>query len=96
MIIRCQRCRKFRNARVWPFTCACGELLDERDAVDASGQLPSSRAGRAARASRQPLIRATKLCIRCEAFPCLGANDCRHEKAMRGGENCPRGVWLWV
>lgn len=95
MIIRCHGCRRFRNARVWPFVCPCGEELDELAAVDASRQLPSSRAGRVARASREPLYRATKLCIRCEAFPCLGTNDCKHEKAMRGGADCPRDVWLW-
>ena len=42
------------------------------------------------------LLISMRRCIRCEAFPCLGKDDCKHEKAMRRGVECPRGVWLWV
>jgi hypothetical protein len=46
-------------------------------------------------ARHKMLVRATKLCVCCEAFPCLGANDCRHEKALRAGKDCPQAKWFW-
>jgi hypothetical protein len=42
------------------------------------------------------LVKVTKICVRCDAFPCLGETDCKHEKALRQWKECPQGKWFYA
>jgi hypothetical protein len=45
MIIRCPSCHRFRNCHDWPYQCSCGCEIPRSEAVDASDELRSTRAG---------------------------------------------------
>lgn len=42
------------------------------------------------------LVDVTKRCIHCEAFPCLGPTECKHERAIREWNECPVDLWFYV